>query len=185
MLVVAKAFSGGYLPISALLIRDEIYREIARFSAENGVLGHGFTYTAHPVPAAVALETMNIFAERDIVGHVQRVQGAFWQALAPVRDSPIVGELRGLGLIAGIELVADRTSKRPFAAEAGATRVLESHCLAEGLILRAIGNTMVAAPPLIITEAGIDELAGKLLRALRKTEDQLLAGARSTHAMPG
>jgi len=173
MMTLAKGFSAGYLPISALVVRDEIAEVIATQSAKFGVLGHGYTYTAHPTPAAVALETLKIYEEMDIVATVRSRSPTFWSALAPLRDSPIVGELRGLGLIAGIELVADRATKASFAPDIGAARVLERNCLAEGLIVRAIGETVAVAPPLIISDGEVHELAACLTRALRKTEAQL------------
>jgi 4-aminobutyrate--pyruvate transaminase len=173
MMTLAKGFSSGYLPISALVISDRVNDVIARASAEFGVLGHGYTYSAHPVPAAVALETLKIYEEIDIVSRVQSRTPAFAAALAPLRDSPVVGEVRQMGLIAGIELSADKAARRKFAPELAAARVLEAQCLAQGLIVRAIGDTVAIAPPLVISDAEIGLLATRLTSALRGTEAAL------------
>ncbi len=170
MMTLAKGFSAGYQPISALVVRDEIADVIAHQSAAFGVLGHGYTYSAHPVPCAVALETLKIYAEIDIVSTVRARAETFWAALAPIAQSPIVGELRGMGLIAGIEVVADRATKKAFAPEIAAARVLERCCLAEGLIVRAVGETVALAPPLIINDLEIRDLAARLTRGLRAAE---------------
>jgi 4-aminobutyrate---pyruvate transaminase len=174
MMTLAKGFSAGYQPISALVVRNEIADVIARQSAVFGVLGHGYTYSAHPVPCAVALEALKIYAEMDIAATVRARAKTFWKALAPIADSPIVGELRGMGLIAGIELAADRASRTAFAPEVGAARVLERCCLAEGLIVRAVGETVALAPPLVISDAEILDLAARLTRGLRAAETLLV-----------
>jgi 4-aminobutyrate--pyruvate transaminase len=179
MMTLAKGFSAGYQPISALVIRDEINEVIARQSAEYGVFGHGYTYSAHPVPAAVALETLNIYAEMDILAQVRRRAETLWDRLAPLRDSPLVGELRGMGLIAGIEILADRESKSRFAPEQAAGQVFESHCLAQGLIVRAVGDTIAIAPPLIISDDEIEILVQRLALALRQTELALPRSSRT------
>jgi 4-aminobutyrate--pyruvate transaminase len=173
MMTLAKGFTSGYQPLSALIIRDEVNEVIARKSAEFGVLGHGYTYTAHPVPVAVALETLKTYEEIDIVSLVRRRAQTFWSALDPVRASPIVGELRGMGLMAGIELCADRPSKLKFNADVAAARVFESHCLDRGLIARAIGDSLAIAPPLIISNDEIHILASRLIDALHATEATL------------
>jgi 4-aminobutyrate---pyruvate transaminase len=170
MMTLAKGFSAGYQPISALVVRDEINEVIARQSQKYGVLGHGYTYSAHPVPAAVALETLKIYEEMDVVTRVRARAETFWRELEPLRASPIVGELRGMGLIAGIEVAADRASKKRFAAEVGAARVLERKCLEQGLIVRAVGETVALAPPLIISDAEIHLLASRLREAVAQTE---------------
>lgn len=173
MMTLAKGFSAGYQPISALVIRDEINEVIARKSAELGMLGHGYTYSAHPVPAAVALETLKIYEEKNIVELVRKRAKTFWAGLEPLRASPVIGELRGMGLIAGIELVADRKTKAKFAPEVGAGRVLETNCLERGLIVRAIGDTVAIAPPLVISDAEVGILVERLVDATRATEKAL------------
>jgi 4-aminobutyrate--pyruvate transaminase len=175
MLTVAKAFTAGYVPLSGLLVSDGIFDVIARRSAELGLFGHGFTYSAHPLGAAVALEALDIYEERDMVGHVRAVEGRFQSGLARFESSPVVGQVRGKGLLGGIELVADKGSRAKFAPEVGAAGVLEACCLAEGLILRALGDTVAVSPPLIISEEEIDLLLERLGRGLAAAEARLVA----------
>ncbi len=170
MMTLAKGFTGGYQPLSALVVRDEIADVIARQSAAFGVLGHGYTYSNHPVPCAVALETLKIYAEMDIAATVRARARTFWAALAPLADSPIVGQVRGMGLIAGIELVADRAGKKSFAPEVGAARTVERCCLEQGLIVRAVGETIAIAPPLVISDAEVGDMAERLTRGVRAAE---------------
>lgn len=170
MMTLAKGFTSGYQPLSALVMRDEIADVIGRQSAAFGVLGHGYTYSAHPVPCAVALETLKIYKEMDIAATVRARAETFWAALAPLGDNPIVGQVRGMGLIAGIELVADKESKKSFAPELGAARTVERCCLAEGLIVRAVGETIAIAPPLVITDAEIRDMAARFARGLRAAQ---------------
>lgn len=173
MMTLAKGFTSGYQPLSALVVRDEIADVIGRQSAAFGVLGHGYTYSAHPVPCAVALETLKIYEEMDIAATVRARAETFWSALAPLADNPIVGQVRGMGLIAGIELVADKESKKSFAPEAGAARTVERCCLAEGLIVRAVGETIAIAPPLVITDAEILDMAARFARGLAAAQTLL------------
>jgi 4-aminobutyrate--pyruvate transaminase len=177
MLTVAKAFTAGYVPLSGLLVSDEIFDVIARRSAANGSFGHGYTYSAHPLGAAVALEALAIYEERDIVAQVRAVAPQFQEGLARFKDSPIVGDVRGRGLIAGIELVADKVTKEKFAPSLKAGGVLEACCLAGGLILRAIGDVVAISPPLIISPTEIDLLLERLGNGLRAAERQLETAA--------
>ena len=170
MISLAKALSGGYYPISAVLISDKIYQAVADNSAKIGGFGHGFTQSGNPVGAAVALEAIRIYQERDIVGHVRRVSPRLLDGLRAFAGHPLVGDVRGVGLIAGIELVADKASKRPFDPRHRVGARLESHALAHGLVLRALGDSIACTPPLIISEAEIDDLLARLAKALDDTE---------------
>ncbi len=167
MLSCAKALSSGYLPISALLVNDRIYQVIADNSAKIGTFGHGYTYSAHPVAAAVALETLNIYAERDIAGYVRRVAPAMQAQLAALADHPLVGEVRGVGLIGAVELVADKPTRTNFPpAQAVGPKVVEA-MERHGLIGRAMANDSLAfSPPLIITEPELEELFRRARLAL-------------------
>ena len=166
MLTCAKALSAGAAPISATLVSEDIWQACVAQSEKIGVFGHGFTYSAHPLAAAVALEALSIYEERDLVGHVRRVEPRFQAGLRRFADHPLVGEVRGVGLVAGVELVADKATKAPFPpADAMGARVAglaQKH----GLIIRAMGDTLAFSPPLIITEAEIDEMLACFGRAL-------------------
>ena len=167
---VAKALSSAYLPISAVLLSPELTEIIDQESRRIGVLGHGFTYGGHPVAAAVALKTIEIYQKRDVVGHVRHVEPLFLKRLAAVAGHPLVGEAKGVGLIAGIELVADKPSKRAFDPAKGVAQKLGSFAEEVGLIIRPLPADRIAlCPPLIISEAEIGELFDRLERALAKT----------------
>ena len=120
--------------------------------------------------AAVALETLNIYEERDIVGHVRKISPRFLAGVRRFADHSLVGEVRGIGLMAGIELVRDKATKQPFDAKAGVGAYFEERAREYGLIMRGRGEQLVMAPPLIITEAEIDDMLGRLGRALDETE---------------
>ena len=166
IVTMAKALSASFLPISATAVSDEIHDVLRGHSDKVASFAHGFTYSGHPVCAAVANETLKIYAERDIVGHVRAVAPRFQAGLRRLADNPIVGEVRGLGLFAGIELVRDKATKAPFDPAAGVGAAFEAAVMKEGLLLRARGDTIVLSPPLIITEAEVDELLARLGRAM-------------------
>ena len=169
IITMAKALSSGYLPISAVLISDPVYQTIADNTAKIGTFGHGFTYSGHPVPAAVALETLKIYEERDIVGHVRQVGPRLQEGLGRYADHPMVGEVRGVGLIAGVELVADRASKATFDPPGRVGGYFAERAQAHGLIIRNLMDVIALCPPLIITEDQIDSLVERFARALDDT----------------
>ncbi|HET7880959.1 MAG TPA: aspartate aminotransferase family protein [Acetobacteraceae bacterium] len=170
ILTCAKALSSAYLPISATLINDKVYQGLATQADRNGSFIHGFTYSGHPVCAAVALETLNIYQERDILGHVRAISPRFLAGVRRFADHPLVGEVRAIGLMAGIELVRDKATKTPFDAKAGVGAHFEDRARAHGLIMRGRGEQLVLAPPLIITEPEIDDMFARMARALDETE---------------
>lgn len=171
-MTVAKALSSAYLPISAVLLSPELSETIEAESGRIGVLGHGYTYSGHPVACAVALKTIEIFQERDIVGHVRNVAPLFLARLARLADHPLVGEARGVGLIGGIEIVADKKTKQSFepvkTAAAQIAKLIEN----EGVISRPlVGDRIALCPPLVIEEAEINELFDRFERGLAKALD--------------
>jgi len=166
ILTCAKALSSSYLPISAVMISDDVYQPIANQSQDLGVLGHGYTYTAHPVCAAVALETLKIYEERDIVGHVRAVAPRFQERLAALGEHELVGETRGRGLMGALEIVADKETRASYDPAVGAGAKTNAAATEHGLIVRAIGDNIAFTPPLIITEQQIDELFDKMTLAL-------------------
>jgi 4-aminobutyrate---pyruvate transaminase len=169
---IAKALSSSYIPISAVLLSPELTEIIDAESRRIGVLGHGFTYGGHPVSAAVALKTIEIYQKRDVVGHVRHVEPVFLERLARVADHPLVGEAKGVGLIAGVELVADKATKTSFDPAGGVAQKLGSFAEEAGLIVRPLPSDRFAiCPPLVISEAEIGELFDRLERALAKTLD--------------
>jgi 4-aminobutyrate---pyruvate transaminase len=169
MMTLAKQLSGAYMPISAVMVSDEIYQAIADNSARLGSFGHGYTYSAHPVSAAVALETLKIYEERDIVGHVRAMAPRLQDGLRRFSSHPLVGEVRGLGLIAAVELVADKAAKTPFDPLGKVGAYFTARALAHGVIFRNLGDTIACCPPMIINEAEIDELLAGFGKALEDT----------------
>ena len=170
---VAKALSSAYQPISAVIIPEFMYEPFVEASARAGVFGHGFTYSGHPVCAAVALRTLELMEERNLFDHAARVGESFQQRLLALVDHPLVGHVRGAGLIGGVELMADKATRTPFAPEKGVGAYCNGRCEAHGLILRNLGDIMAICPPLVITEDQVGELFDKLELALNDTLDWL------------
>lgn len=175
MMTLAKGLSSGYAPISALMVNERVYGPIAEKSGRIGVFGHGYTYGGHPVSAAVALETLNIYAERDILAQVATVAPALQDGLAAFRDHPLVGEKRGIGLIGALELVADKATKTPFDPKLTAGALVVAKAQSKGVILRAMGDTIAFSPPLIITPEEIGEMLRRFRAALDEAHGELSA----------
>jgi 4-aminobutyrate--pyruvate transaminase len=170
MMTLAKALSAGYQPISANLLTNHLYEILVAQSDKLGIFGHGYTYSAHPVPAAVALETLKIYEERDIVSEVRRVGPRMLAGIRSYADHPLIGEARGIGLIGAVELVRDKTTKQSFDPKAGVAAFLVRRAQHHGAILRNMpGDNVAFCPPLIISEAEIDEMIGCFGRALDDT----------------
>jgi 4-aminobutyrate---pyruvate transaminase len=166
IVTMAKGLSSGYQPIGAVMIADGVYQAIADESARIGVLGHGFTYGGHPVPCAVALETLAIYRERDIVGRARSMAPRFQAALQAFASHPLVGEARGVGVVGAIEIVADKAAKTAFAPAGHGGAIVLKLAQQEGLIARQMGDAIALSPPLVITEAEVDDMMGRLGRAL-------------------
>ncbi len=166
---VAKALSSAYQPISAVLIPEYMYEPMVEASAKIGTFGHGFTYSGHPVCAAVALRTLEILEERNLYQHVERVGRVFQNCLMSLADHPLVGNVRGVGLIGAAELVADKATKRKFAPAEGVGAQVMRRCAENGLITRSLGDIIPLCPPLIVTEAQIYEIFDKLRLSLDET----------------
>ena len=170
IVTVAKGLSAGYLPISASLVSGALYDILLAQSDKLGIFGHGYTYSSHPVPAAVALETLKIYEERDIVGQVRRVGPRMQAGIRSYADHPLIGEARGLGLIGAVEVVRDKVTKQSFDPKAGVAAYLVRRVQHHGAILRNMPGDIVAfSPPLVITEAEIDEMMGCFGKALDDT----------------
>ncbi len=170
MITVAKALSSAYLPISALMISDEIWQGMVEASACIGTFGHGYTYSAHPVAAAVAIETLKIYEERDMLGHVRKVAPAFQAGLRRFAEHPLVGEVQGVGLIGAIQLMKSRQPKTFFEPAAGVAAYFGKCAQDRGLIVRPLfGDRVALCPPLIINEEQIAEMYKRFAGALEDT----------------
>jgi len=170
---MAKALSSAYLPISAVAVPDWMAEALVEPSRQVGAFAHGYTYSGHPVPCAVALRNLQLFEERDLVAHAARVGVHFQARLQALADRPFVGHTRGMGLLGGLELAADVANKRYFAPEAKAAIRVAALASEAGLLVRALpGDCIAICPPLIITEAQIDELFDLLEGALQRFADE-------------
>jgi len=169
---LAKALSSAYLPIAAVMIPEIMYEALLAESKKIGVFGHGFTYGGHPVSAAVAVKTLEIYAREQIFDKAAKRAPLFQSRLQALGEHPLVGEARGLGLIGGVEVVADKASKRSFEAKHGVGARTVHFAEQEGLLVRSvIGDVLTLSPPLVISVVEIDELFNRLGRALDKTLD--------------
>jgi 4-aminobutyrate--pyruvate transaminase len=169
IMTMAKQLSSAYVPISAVLVNDKVYQALADQSSQLGVFGHGYTYSAHPLAAAVALETLKIYDEIDIAAKARAAAPRLQEGLRRFADHPLVGEVRGLGLIGAVELVADKASKAPFDPVGKVGGAFAGFAQGEGLIIRNLGDSVAVCPPMVITEAEIDDLLGRFGRALDAT----------------
>src|SRR3984957_20501323 len=175
ILVCAKALSASYLPISAVLVNQFVFDALAKESNEIVTFGHGFTYSGHPVPAAVAIETLKIYDETNMGGHVADV-GPYLQNGLRRRfaDHPLVGEIRGEGLIAAVEFVADKASHGNFDPREKVGARLMKLCEQNGVILRSVANdSLCFSPPLVISRQEIDEMLDRVSESLDALTVQL------------
>lgn len=177
ILTCAKALSSGYIPISAILVSETVFRPIAEQSADIGVLGHGFTYSGHPVAAAVANETLRIYEDIDLLTMVSASSPTLQAGIQRFADHPLVGEVTGIGMLAVAELVADKETKEPFDAARKVGPYLLDRALKHGLIIRALGDRIAFSPPLVITPAEIGDMYGRFARALDDTQAWVTASA--------
>lgn len=163
----AKALTAAFFPMSALMIKEDFYRDMMRNSDEVGLLGHGFTYAGHPVGAAVALEALRIYEEIDLVGQVRRVSKRFLERCEALKEHPLVADVRGIGLFCGLQLMADKAGRIPFEPDWKVGARVQDAAHDRGLYLRSIPPDRISfMPPLIIEEDEIDEATDILKDAL-------------------
>lgn len=172
LMPMAKGMSSGYLPIAGVMVSDRVAEVLID---QGGEFYHGFTYSGHPVCAAVAIANITLLRDEGIIDTVSSDTGPYFQArLRELTDHPLVGEVRGIGMIAGLELVKDK-AKHEFFADAGKVgTICRDHSFKSGLIMRGVYDTMVLAPPLIVTHAEIDELVEKVRLSLDLTARDVL-----------
>ena len=165
MMTIAKGLTSGYIPMGGLIVRDEVVAVLN----EGGDFNHGFTYSGHPVAAAVGLENIRILRDEKIIENVHNETAPYLQKrLRELNDHPLVGEVRGVGLLGAIELVQDKATRKRYEGK-GVGMICRQFCFDNGLIMRAVGDTMIIAPPLVISKAEIDELVTKARKCLDLT----------------
>ncbi len=173
---IAKGVTSAYQPLSGAIVSDKVCALIQEKSVEIGAMGHGYTYSGHPCAAAAGLANLDILEKEDMVGNAKRVGAYFQEQLHKTfGNHPLVGEVRGLGLLAGIEFVADRKKKQRFEPKHKIGIRVSQACLAEGLIARAMPNADLLAfsPPLCVTKAEIDDIVARTKRGLDKLTDEI------------
>jgi L-2,4-diaminobutyrate transaminase len=174
LVTVAKGLTSGYVPMSASIVSRRVWDVLA--SESKGVFGHGFTYSAHPVAAAAGLANLDLLEREDLVANARHAGAYLQMALRETfAEHPLVGEVRGVGLIAAVELVADRARRRPFDPSARVGPRAVEHVAEEGLLSRALGDACAFSPPLVIREPEIDELVERFRRGLEKLAITLIA----------
>ena len=172
-ITIAKALSSGYIPISAVIVPEEIFEPIKKASNEVGVFGHGYTYSGHPVACAVALRTLEIYEELNLFNHVVNITPKFQERVNKLGTFEFVGEARGIGLIAALEIVKNKDKKENFDPYGKVGKQIAEICQKNGLIVRAIGDVIAICPPLIITEEQVDEMFDILEASLTEFEKSL------------
>ena len=179
MITCAKALSSAYLPISAVMLSDHVYGPLAEYADQLGIFGHGYTYSAHPVCAAVALRAQQLIAERDIIAHVRRIAPAFAARVKKFDRLDFIGNVRAIGLIGAIEFCANRSDREKFDPNhkiaAKAVTKIQEH----GVILRALpGDIVGLCPPLIISEGELNDMFDRVeaaMDALQPFADEIRA----------
>ena len=172
---IAKGLSSGYLPIGGVLVSDRVADVLKQ---QGGDINHGYTYSGHPATAAVALKNIEIIEREKLVERVAEDTGPYLQARwRELADHALVGEVRGIGLIAALELIKDKATRQRWVAGGKVGGLCRDFCTANGLVMRATGDTMLISPPLVISKSEIDELIEKARKSLDDTLAAIQAGA--------
>ncbi len=171
-MTLAKGITSGYLPLSALMVGERVAGALIQ---EGGEFFHGFTYSGHPVPCAVALENIRLIEEEGLVERVRDDTGPYIQSSLrqALEGHPLVGEVRGIGMFGAVELVKDRATRTHFEPLGEVGILARDHCLAENLVMRAVRDSLVFSPPLSITRQEIDILVGSAVKAIDRTARDL------------
>lgn len=177
LMTCAKGLTSGYVPMSASIVSEAVWSTILEAAPKMGPFGHGYTYCAHPVAAATALANLDVIERDDLVGNAARV-GAYMQKRLreAFGDHPLVGEVRGIGLVAGIEVVKNKTTREEFPLSLKVAPRIAAKAYEEGLITRSLvqTNTLAFSPPLVISEAEVDQVVERFGRSLDKAADEFV-----------
>ncbi len=171
LMPIAKGLSSGYLPIGGVMVSEKVSRVLIE---KGGDFNHGFTYSGHPVAAAVAMENIRILRDENIIGKVDEQTGPYFNKLWKALEShPLVGEARSVGLMGALELVQDKQKRQRFSKPGVVGTLCRDHCFANGIVMRAVDDTMIISPPLIISKDQIDEMITLAEKCLDITADAL------------
>ncbi|PKM28875.1 MAG: aspartate aminotransferase family protein [Gammaproteobacteria bacterium HGW-Gammaproteobacteria-11] len=171
LMTIAKGMTSGYLPMGGVIVGQRVADTLIEHGGE---FAHGYTYSGHPVAAAVGLENLRILRDEKIVEYVKQEAAPYLQEkIAQLAEHRLVGEVRGVGLLGAIELVSNKQTRARFAEKGAAGTLCRDMCVANGLVMRAVGDTMIMSPPLVIRPEEIDELVSKAWRCLDLTAEKL------------
>jgi adenosylmethionine-8-amino-7-oxononanoate aminotransferase len=172
MIIFAKGVTSGYFPLGGTVISGRLLEELRRSNHPDAMFGHGLTYTSHPIGCAVALKNLDIL-EESVLAHTRDVAPYFQDRLKSLEDLPLVGEVRGMGMMGCVECVADRESNNPLELDKDVGKRIDAHCHELGLLVRPLINMCVMSPPLTITRSQIDDMVGILREGISRTMDDL------------
>jgi adenosylmethionine-8-amino-7-oxononanoate aminotransferase len=173
MITFAKGVTSGYFPLGGVMISSRLFEELRRSNHPDAMFAHGLTYSSHPIGCAVALKNLDIL-EDGLLDHARAISGHFQASLKTLEDLPLVGEVRGLGLMACVECVADRVHNNPLTLDLEVGKRIDRHCQELGLLVRPLINMCVMSPPLTISIPQIDEMTAILRSSIRRTMDELV-----------
>ncbi|HEY9237730.1 MAG TPA: aspartate aminotransferase family protein [Burkholderiaceae bacterium] len=177
LMTFAKGVTSGYVPLGGVMVGERIARVLID---QGGEFNHGYTYSGHPVACAVALANIRLVQREGLVERVRDDTGPYLaERFATLLAHPLVGEVQTCGLMGAVQLVQDKATNRTFAPELGIGMVCRGHCFGNGLIMRAVGDRMIVAPPLVITRAQIDEMMALIERCLDLTLADVEARGRA------
>ena len=172
LVTFAKGVTSGYIPLGGVMVGNRVAKVLIELG---GDFNHGYTYSGHPVACAVALANLELMEREQLVQRVHDDIGPYLaQRFAELKAHPLVGDAQTCGFVAGLVLVKNKANKERFAEELGVGMLCRGHCFGNGLIMRAVGDRMIIAPPLVMTHAQIDEMMALILKCL----DLTLADAR-------
>lgn len=173
MITFAKGVTSGYFPLGGVMISSRLFEELRRSNHPDAMFAHGLTYSSHPIGCAVALKNLDIL-ENGLLEHARAVSGHFQASLKTLEDLPLVGEVRGVGLMACVECVADRVHNNPLTLDLEVGKRIDKHCQELGLLVRPLIHMCVMSPPLTISVPQIDEMTAILRASIRRTMDELV-----------
>lgn len=173
IITFAKGVTSGYFPLGGMMVSGKLLEELRRSNHPEAMFAHGLTYSSHPIGCAVALANLDLL-EGGILDHARGVAPHFQQQLRTLEDLALVGEVRGLGLMACVECVADRESRNPLKLDLEVGKRIDAHCHRLGLLVRPLIHMCVMSPPLIITRGQIDDMVEILRRGIAATMDDLV-----------
>ncbi|MDO9032775.1 MAG: aspartate aminotransferase family protein [Hydrogenophaga sp.] len=176
LVTFAKGVTSGYIPLGGVMVGDRVAKVLIE---QGGEFNHGYTYSGHPVACAVALANLELMERENLVGRVKDDVGPYLaERFAELKDHPLVGDAETCGFVAGLVLVKNKTTRQMFDADLGVGMICRGHCFKNGLIMRAVGDRMIIAPPLVMTRAQIDEMMALIRRCLDATLDDLRAAGQ-------